>query len=448
MKPAKIFVISLVFFGMLISSNNVWSAFEIHPRLTLGGEYNDNIYLDNTDQNEEDWITTVEPGFNLTYDSRSLEAAIDYSARFRFYNNHSSNDQDSLKKASRGNGTLSFFSGRPFTLLISETVTNEARDERRNNADYNDSQNRTIHYQTSVNPQYRWQLTRTFSLVFGYTYARSDYVDSGGNNNRSNYDNSGGNDTVDHIGQFSLVKQVSSTTEVFARFTYTDHHSEGNFVDYGQPNPPDEDLDDYDKQDYTLGITQQVSSRISVSLEGGYSYVDFDSGSHTDNPHWLGNITYRLSEPVTFTLDYSRSFEDSTDDGLIDRRDASFGATYVRESLTVSPELFWYKSNYEVEDREDKGYGVRFNLSKSLSRVLTFDFNAAYERDKYTAPDEKVHLYTVGGSLNYSYHRFLISLGYIYRDSDSDLDDNDYYDDDYSDDYTNNVVTLTGTMQF
>ena len=118
MKPSHLFIIALALSGILISALNVWSAFEIHPRLTLGGEYNDNIYLDNTDRNEEDWITTVEPGFNLTYDSRSLQAVVDYSARFRFYANHSSNDQDNLKEASRGNGTLSFFSGRPFTLLI------------------------------------------------------------------------------------------------------------------------------------------------------------------------------------------------------------------------------------------------------------------------------------------------------------------------------------------
>ena len=439
MKPSYLFVIALALSGVLISSINVWSAFEIHPRVTLAEEYNDNIYLDRDGINEEDMITTVEPGFNLTYDSRSLEAVVDYSARFRFYKNNSSNDQDTLKKASRGSATLSFFSDRPFTLLISETVTNEARDQRASNADYNESENRTILYHTIVNPQYSWQLTRTFSLVFGYTYERNDYVDPSGNDNRNGYDNSGGNDTVDHIGQFSMVKQVSATTEVFARFTYTDHQTEGSFEDYGQPDPPDDDLDDYNQQDYTVGISQQLGSRTTVALEGGYSYVDFDSGSNTDNPNWLGNITYRLSEPVTFTLAYSRSFENTTDDGLIDRRDASFGANYVRESLTVSPELFWYKSNYEVEDREDKGYGVRLAVSKSLSRALTFDFHTEYEQDKYTDPDEEVDIFTVGGSLDYTYHRFLISLGYVFRNSDSDL---------YYSDYTNNVVTLNGTMQF
>ena len=107
--------------------------------------------------------------------------------------------------------------------------------------------------------------------------------------------------------------------------------------------------------------------------------------------------------------------------------------------MTVSPELFWYKSNYEVENREDKGYGIRCGVSKRLGKTLTANLNAEYERNEYTDPDETADLYTVRGSLDYAYHRFLISLGYIYRKNDSDL---------YYSDYSNNVVTLSGTMQF
>ena len=214
MKSSRLLMIAIiVLFGVLASFANSWSAFEIHPRLMVGEEYNDNIDLDDKNK-KDDWITTIAPGISFTYGARSLDAVVDYSMHFRFYKKHSSNDQDSIKESQRGSATLSFFSGRPFTLLVSETVTNVALNQRDNNVDYNTSKNRTTLYQTKVAPQYRWQLTPTFSVVYGYDYNRDDYVDKRGD------------DTEEHVGHVSLVKQVSSATDVFARYTYTDHSTQ------------------------------------------------------------------------------------------------------------------------------------------------------------------------------------------------------------------------------
>ena len=412
MKPAKLFVMAVTLFGMLVLSINSWAAAEIHPRITVGEEYNDNIYLDNTD--EEDWITTVQPGLSLTYNNRSLEATIDYSMRFRFYKNNSDENQDKFKDVQRGNATLLFFPGRPFTLRLSEDISSVTLDERSNNADYNEVENRSLLYHSTVAPEYNWQLTSTFSMVFGYIYDRNDYVDSRGN------------DTEAHEGHFSLVKQVSATTEVFARFAYIDHNSD--------------DIDDeFKQQDYTLGVNQQLGKRVSGTIEGGYSRVDQKTSSTDDNSHWLVDLSYHLSEPVTLTLAYSQNYEVTPEDGLIESQQASFGANYTRESLTASTALFWNKSKYVRENREDEGAGIRFDLAKPLSRTLTANLNGEYEHSKYDDPDEKADLYTLGTSLDYSYHRFLISLGYIYRKNDSDLGANEY---------TNNVVTLDGTMRF
>ncbi len=412
MKPAKLFVITVTLLTILVLSTNGWAAVEVHPRFTLGEEYNDNIYLDNTD--EEDWITTVQPGLSLTYNNSSLDATIDYSMRFRFYKNNSDENQNKFKDVQRGNATLLFFPGRPFTLRLSEDISSVTLDERNNNANYNEVENRSLLYHSTVAPEYHWQLTRTFSLVFGYIYDRNDYVDSRGN------------DTESHEGHFSLVKQVSATTEVFARFSYLDHNSD--------------DIDDeYKQQNYTLGINQQLGKRVSGSIEGGYSKINQKTASSEDISHWLVDLSYHLSEPVTLTLAYSQNYDVTPEDGLIESQQASFGATYTRESLTASTSLFWTKSDYVRENREDEGTGIRFDLSKPLARALTANLNGEYQHSKYTDPDEKADLYTVGGSLDYTYRRFLVSLGYTYRKNDSDLN---------SSDYTNNVVTLDGTMHF
>ena len=101
-------------------------------------------------------------------------------------------------------------------------------------------------------------------------------------------------------------------------------------------------------------------------------------------------------------------------------------AEYVRESLTASTTLFWDEYDYLEDDRNDEGYGIRCGLFKPLGKTLTTKFTTEYRKSKYTDPDEEVDLFTLGGSLDYTYHRFLISLGYIYRRNDSDRSYSNY----------------------
>ena len=414
MKLSKLLVVTLALFGILFSAVNVWSAFEIHPYLALEEEYNDNIFLSDNNE-EEDWITTVEPGISLIYDNRSLEATVDYSLRYRFYKDNSDENLDKFKDVQRANATALFFGGRPFTLRLAETISREAIDERDDNQ-FNDIENRSTVYHSTVTPEYRWQLTQTFSLIFGYTYDRFDYVDSRGN------------DSEEHEGRFSLVKQLSSTTEVFARYAYAVHQS-------------DDDADEFDRQDYTLGLNQRLGSRTTLAIEGGYSEVEYDSGFDTDGTHWLVDVSYQLSAPVTLSLGYSQDFTTTAEDGLTETQEASFGATYAKESLTASTELFWNNSDYVRLNREDEAYGVRFDLSKPLARALTANFDAEYERAEYDdiIIDEEVDRFTLGASLDYEYRRFLASLGYRYRINESDIAGGDY---------TNNIITLSGTVRF
>ena len=414
MKPAKLFVFVVTLLVMLVLSTNSWAAFEAHPRFTLGEEYNDNIFLDSSGREESDWISTIQPGLNLTYDGSSLNAIIDYSMRFRYYINNSDENEDRFKEVQRGTARLFFFSGRPFTLRLSETVSSAVLDDRQNNADYNEVQNRSVLYHSTVTPEFHWKLTRTFSMVFGYIYDRNDYVDSRGN------------DTESHEGHFSLVKQISAISEVYARFSYLDHDSD--------------DVDDvFKQQTYTLGINQQLGKRISGTIEGGVSKVDQKTDSTLTNSNWLVDLSYHYSAPITFTLAFSQDYRVTPQDGLISSQQASVGAHYGKESLTASSSIFWNKSDYKRESRQDEWVGIRFDLSRPLAKNLTANFNTEYRHSKYTDPTEEVDLYTLGGSLAYTYRRFLVRLGYIFRNSDSDLRNGGY---------TNNVLSLNGTMNF
>ena len=384
---------------------------EIHPSITLQEEYTDNLFL--TDNNEqEDWITTVEPGISLSYDGRPVNLAIDYSLRYQFYKNN--DDLDSFENAQRGTAAANFFSGRPFTLSVSGTISRETLDERDNNTDENELVNKSTVYQLSVTPQYRLQISESFSLVFSYSYDRTDYVDPLGN------------DSEDHTGRLSLVKQLSTNTEISANYSYTVHQSE--------------DDEEYDEQSYTLGLNQQLGPRTRIRLEGGYSTVEFDTGLGDETTNWLVDLSYQLTAPLTLSLIYTQDFSVTATEGLTKTRDASFVVAYAKESLTASAELFWKFSDYVRQLRKDESYGSRFRLSVPLSRALTSNFNAEYEKAQYDdVTDEEVDHYSVGASVDYDFRRFLTTLGYRYRLNDSDNNNNDY---------TNNTVTLSVSLRF
>jgi len=414
MKSLKILFVGIALFVLLSPTISAWAELEIHPRLMVEEEFNDNIFLDSANE-EEDWITTIQPGITLNYQNRSIEAAVDYSLRYRFYKDNSGENLDKFKDVQQANATALFFNGRPFTLHLSETISREALDTR-DDYQFSDAENRSTVYHSTVTPEYRLQLMPTFSLLFGYTYDRTDYVDPRGD------------DVEEHEGRISLVKQISADSEVFARYAYSMQLS-------------DAAADEFDRQNYTLGLTQQLGGRTTLSLEGGYSQVEYDSGFDTDSTTWLVNIAYRLSGPVTLSVAYTQDFTVTAIDGLTETKEAVLGAVYTKESLTASTELFWNNSDYVLLDRQDKAYGIRIAFAKPLARAVTVNFDAEYERAEYDdlGTNEDVNRMTFGPSLAYEYRRFLASLGYRYRINESDIDDNDY---------VNNIVTLSATVRF
>lgn len=398
--------------GLLLPCSSAWSAFEFHPYFTLAEEYNDNIHTSSSNE-EEDWITTIQPGIGLEYNNRSIEAVVDYSLRYRFYANNDEDNLDEFEDVQQANATVLFFGGRPFTLRVSEVISREALDERDDN-EFSEADRSTL-YHLTVLPEYNLRLTPTFSLVLGYGYDRLDYAETAGI------------DSEEHSGRVSLVKSLSASTDIYTRYAYTLHESD--------------DEEEYDRQDYTLGVNYRIGTRTSATVEGGFSDVEYDSGFESDSTRWLVDLSYHLSEALTLSAGYNQDFELSAADGLTKNKSAALTATYQKESMNASLGIFWNNSKYVREDREDESVGVRFSLAKPLARNLTANANIEYERAWFDelGVDEDVNRITLGTSFDYIYRRLTASLGYRYRINESDIDSNDY---------TNNIITLSGAVRF
>lgn len=412
MKYFVLRVVLVVCFVGLFSFTS-FAQFEFHPRLTLEEEYTDNLFLTNSNE-QEDWITTIEPGISLTYDSRSVDVSVDYSLRYQFYRENDDENIDDFEDVQRADASAVFFSGRPFTLTVSESITRETLDEQERNLDDNDLVNRTTVYNTTISPEYRLELPSSFSLVFGYTYDRVDYVSNEGN------------DSEEHIGRFSLEKELSSNSIISLNYYYTVHQSDTD--------------EDFDQQDYTVGLTQQVGPRLNLATEVGYSDVEYDNGRDEGDVIWMLTAGYQLSEALALNATYDQSFATSATDGLTKSRSAVLGLAYMKNLVTANAELYWEQTDYLLLNREDDAFGSRLDLTLPLSRAFSTTFDAAYERASYEGtPDEDVDRYSLGASLGYEYRRILASLGYRYHLSDSNITSNDY---------TNNVFILSATVRF
>ncbi len=100
----------LLVVGLLSCPVHSFAAAEFHPRLMVEEEYNDNIFL--SDGNEvDDWITTVAPGISLNYTNRSVEASLDYSLNYQFYQEDADRNQDNFEDVQRADVNVLFFAG-------------------------------------------------------------------------------------------------------------------------------------------------------------------------------------------------------------------------------------------------------------------------------------------------------------------------------------------------
>lgn len=384
---------------------------EVHPGLRLGREYTDNLFLTATDV-QSDWITTVEPGLILKYNAPSVNMALDYSLRYRFYQKNSEQNLDQFVDVQRTNSSALFFEGRPFNLLLNGSISRESLDVRDTSAASNELVNMSTVYHLTVAPQYRWRYSGTFSIVFGYLYDRIEVVDTA-------------RDSEGQSGSVSLEKQLSTNTLVASSYHYLQQQS---------------DVDDfYTQQDYVFGLTQQFGPHLSAHAEAGMSLVRYDTGQDDTSPNWLAGVTYQVSTPLSLKLDFAQRYQYLPADGLNKNRVATASINYGSTRIVGRGELYGDEAEYVQTNRKDQAFGARFNLHLVLTKVIFGEIDADAERANFKPDDEQVDRYGLGGAVGIKYRKLTVTGSYHYRYANSDIETNDY---------KNNIFALNAILRF
>lgn len=171
-------LLAVVMFISLVSLS--WAEFRITPSISIREEYNDNIFLTNTDE-EEDFITTINPSLNLTYNTSILTLALDYGLDFKFYVNNSDRNQTSLSNTQRARLDTTISAYRDiFFIKIFDEYKRVPIDERRQIAYDNIFVNMTDSNTLLINPYFEYPITQTIKARIAYTYENIWYKEEEG----------------------------------------------------------------------------------------------------------------------------------------------------------------------------------------------------------------------------------------------------------------------------
>lgn len=434
-------------------SSAAWAEFRFTPGIGIREEYNDNINL-TAEDTEEDFITTINPTFNLFYTGDSLDLYLNYGFRYLWYARNTEDDQ--MYNDVNFQSSIRLFKDYVF-IRVSDFFSRVPVDQRRPVGYENNLANLTNSNVFSVNPYFEYPVTATFKVRGGYTYQNSWY------------ESKDGDDSQDHTAGIGVTKELSSRVQTSLFFDYQFHRPEMAF-------------DEYDRQGATLSLKYDLTEKLL--LEGTVGWVRFDyktdDGKVFSSIPWSANARYLLSPALTLRAGYSLDYTDTSSqtpalagvftpvvDGIIYpgesfviidgqaipasavQLDSIGGGLYRNESIsagitysgkiTISASGFKNINTYMNINRENRSTGVNLTASVPLTSRLTAQVSGLYSYNKYRPEEEKVNRYGARLAFDYAMKITTITIGYAFNRDDSNL---------ASSDYTNNVVWLGARFVF
>ncbi|MEK6529117.1 MAG: TIGR03016 family PEP-CTERM system-associated outer membrane protein [Nitrospirota bacterium] len=437
-----VYLISVFAVCLLSAGKPAYAKLEITPSVTVGGEYNDNIYLTETDR-EDDFITKISPAISLKYAIQPLDLSLDYSLNFKFYGNHSDLNENSIGEMQAVRFINQY---RPFKFLfidLSDIYKRVPVDVRRPVALDNTVVNMTESNTFSVSPYVILPLTSTTSITTGYAYKNKWYKDE---------------ESVDfdsHSVFLALNKRFSAKISGALKsdyFAYRPKLTNG-----------------YDRYEGSAALRYQISSNFSTWGEIGRAYLDFSDSANEETTFWDAGSEYKLNILGGSFIGVSYSSYFSESEGIVAQQKYLYDAdvypcdpqdpkcvkigtvpVYTTENKTTTigaaktKTLAFYvtaeqplkttvRSYYSVEEellsaREDEIKGVSVSISKNLSPRMSVSLDSKLENQKFFPGTEKTWLYSIGGGLDYKLSRMITAgIGYRYHDRNSNIDSNDFH---------------------
>ena len=373
----------------------------VHPFLSVGGFYTDNLFR-TPDNEKSDWVTVISPGiwFSLPASHQKLleinmlntapgglavsRFRTESEQRFQGYalyradirNNDKYTDEDRTDHRGEGLFKISLRGGLSLELVDVYEVNQDPY------GTGGTTDRKMDQYKANLfNAVLAWDVSPKLMLRADYGNYSLDY-DAARNDYRNRTDNS-----------YSLYVfyQATPKTALFLQ-------GELIQIDYDQDSG-----DDSDEKNYYLGIEMKVTAKTRALIKAGYGDKEFDQASHFDRDDFLfeGQVEYAFTPKTSIYLRGLQRVLETDEVGshsILSRRAQLGYRQRIYSKLRAEAALFWLRNEYDGTTTIGTQSG---------------------ERDD----DEYGGVIAVG----YSPVRWgSITLGYEYRERDSNFDTEDY----------------------
>jgi len=372
-------------------------------------QYDDNIFL--TERGEQDdFITTISPGVNLSYQQPTGEITLDYEFRRSFFNDFSEFDYSSHYGKAEARMDFDTWLG---TRIRETFIRSEDPLERPGLAEFETPDvrigRREPFTRNIVEPEVTFRFGENRSIRLGYRnqILRNDADDI------ADQDENAGNAFL------TFAFNIRHVLEIF--YEHIDQ-------EYDEPFPSSEDRD-HDGDEIVGKYTYNVDLKTSAYLEYRYNQRDFEMETTRFFDYKIHNpslgFTRQLYENVMFSATGGyviRDAEGQKDEEAFSGR-LDFSALYPRLTLSLYAETGVDEDYLSAESRGFNefwrvGFTSRYQF---LERLWAETFFHIIE-EEFPDSDRRDTLWSARGSLEYQPLRWLfLSFDYEHNERDSNI---------------------------
>jgi hypothetical protein len=380
------------------------SEFSILPSITVGEEYNDNVF--ETNNRRSDYITRLMPGIAFMYSAPFWDWDLAYNYDYRYYARNSRTGDDTHNLATKGLLRLI----DDFMLLdVNDTYSrvslNIARDRTQESLFVNQSDSNII----SASPYFLFHPGSQTTVTTGYRYINVWYRDPTAVSRR------------DHIGYLDATYALSAKLNLTADYTYTHENS----------------INPYDRHTPDLGFRYAYKDKSFIFCQGGYTWFSSQNGGASNDPYWNAGITHTfdtwsviLKTGVQYPVDPLSGLTKETDYTLAINKDLNRGAVGASIYYSDYKEFNTATNNPSVGTIGDisSKYGAGITAKYELTTKLIGTLTGSAESYHHRSTNSNSRRILVNPALSYTLPRdFAIALNYVFVDSYSPVTQTDTY---------------------
>jgi len=404
----KLFFVAICTVFLATSISHGYQA-TFDPRISVGGQYTDNVFLSETFK-EDDFITTITPGFTAQILGKTSGAVISYDPSYAIYNTF--DEYNGWRHLANFKGWSNITKNT--SLKVRDRFLYTEDPIRDPNISRIRTEDPTIPIDSTNRRSLRIYYTNFLSIDLNHQFGEEDsfrlgYVNRYREDDDPRYDDSRGN-----IPSIGLTYWFLPQWGFDANASYT----KGTFE-----NSPDRDLWSGD-----VGLIKRFSRRLNGYIRYSHLVVDYKEGNieieddQTYNPS-IG-FNYLLAEDISTSLDlgyFYNDFKDFRDDQSGPTVDLRLIKTLERGTLNLSAlggydyALFGYEDlNYD--QFYEVGGSARYQLYRNIDGIIF----ASYRNDDYLDADREDKTTRAGLGLTAKVLPWMsLKLNYTFRKVDS-----------------------------